>query len=170
MILFVVLRSGEKITLTVSGDHTVESVKQQIQQREGTIQHEKVKMARVLLVAHSETCLIGIPVNKQRLVYLFEELHNERKLDDYDFRSEGTMFLCMTLFVVVLLGKTITLTVFADDTVESVKKKICDREGIPVEEQRLVYTTKELNNDQLKLSDYGFQNEGTMYLSLRLFG
>ncbi|CAG8732134.1 12915_t:CDS:2, partial [Funneliformis caledonium] len=144
MILFVILNSGKNITLIVTRDYTVKNVKQKIEELE------------------------GIPVNKQRLVYITEEVHNDKKLEDYDFQSEGVMFLCMTLFVILLSGKKITLRVFGNDTVESVKEKIQELEGIQVSKQRLVYKTEELDKEK-KLEDYDFQNEGTMYLCMTLF-
>ncbi|CAG8825581.1 11307_t:CDS:2, partial [Gigaspora rosea] len=124
------------------------------------------------ICAHSKIWLIGISVNIQKLVYLTKELKNEETLDYLGFQSEGTMFLfsCMNLFVVLLDGKTLALRVFQDDTVESVKKKIFDLEGIPVEEQMLKYTTKELNEDQKKLHEYNVTNDGKMWLSLKLYG
>ncbi|CAI2191294.1 17353_t:CDS:2, partial [Funneliformis geosporum] len=131
--------------------------------------HRQLGKACVLLVAHSETYSIGIPVNKQRLVYITEELHNDKKLEDYDFQSEGVMFLCMTLFVVLLSGKKINLKVFGDDTVENVKQKIQELEGIPLNQQRLVYISNEELRNEKKLEEYDFQNEGTMFLCMTLF-
>jgi hypothetical protein len=74
--------------------------------------------------------LIGIPTNTQRLVYLTRELTNEDTLEDYGFQSEGVMYMCMNLFITIVSGKTITLRVFGVDTVEDVKEKILEREGI----------------------------------------
>ncbi|CAG8521898.1 17745_t:CDS:2 [Cetraspora pellucida] len=100
------------------------------------------------------------------------ELCNEGTLEDYGFQKEGVMFLSlyMNIFVVMLDGKTIPFRVSECDTVKSVKQKIHDREGIPVHEQRLAYTTKELVDNEKKLADYNVQDNGTMYLALRLSG
>lgn len=113
----------------------------------------------------------------QFIIYNGKLLEENKTLEEYDIQDNSTIHLdnmlrggkMMQVHVKTLQGKTMTLDISEDDTIDAIKQKITDKEGIPVDQQRLIFNGKQLEQG-MTARDYSLEDGSNIHLVLRLRG
>ena len=146
--VFVKIITGKVITLEVKASDTIENCKAMIQDKEGIPRDQQKLICEVENVRSKIQDKKGYSPEQQRLSFSAKQLEDGRTLSDYNIKSESTLLLHLsyTIFVKTLFKKVIPLSVDSYNSIQNVKNKIQDKEGIPVDKQRLFFAGKELED------------------------
>ena len=153
MQIFVKTLQGETTTLDVTEDDTIDSIKEKLQDKK------------------------GIPSDQQRLIFSGKQLEDGKSLRDYGIQDGANIHMVLrlrgganiTIHVKTLQGETTTMEVSTDEDIKVIKQKLQDKKGIPDDQQRLIFSGKQLE-DGKTLNDYGIQDVANIHMVLRLRG
>lgn len=152
--IYIKTLTGLTITLSTNQNNTISSLKDQMQEKE------------------------GIPPHQQRLIFAGKELENDRTLAYYGIQNQSILHITLwvesaretiEISIKTLTGKSIKLMVSPIETMKSIYEKIQDKEGIPPDQQLLVFAGKQLQ-DEHTVKESNIQNGATLYLMRRLRG
>ena len=145
MLMYFKTQLGTTIAIDIHASDTIHSVKCKIQEKR------------------------GIPPRHQNIILAGKILKDWRTVGDYNIQRESMVFLSLSLgdhlelLVKIMFSKSITLAVGINNTVESVKHQLGEREGIPPEKQQLIFAGKQLE-DVRTLWEYNIQNHDIVHL------
>ena len=111
-----------------------------------------------------------IPPREQCLLWDRKPLQDDRTLGDYNIQTESTIRVALRLHggimikVKTLTGKEIEIDIEPTDTIERIKERVEEKEGIPPVQQRLIFAGKQMNDDKMA-KDYNIEG-GSVYVSV----
>jgi len=149
MIITVKTLTGKSLSFSVEPSDQIITIKQQIEQKE------------------------GISIDQQKLLFSGKQLDDNNTLDYYDIPDNSTLHLIlrlrteMQIHIRFATGNVISLQTQLFDTIGYLKKKIEEKDRIPIDQQRLFFNGQSLD-DRKTLNSYGIQPNATLELALRL--
>ena len=147
MLIFVKVPNRNHIALEVKATDTIKDIKHKIQDE------------------------LDIPIYRQLLMFKSKSLESRCTLSSYNIQNECTLHVCQTVVDHIQItvesqsGRIINLKVKVTDTIANIKTRIQSKIGIPNNQQRLEFNGKQLEDDDVYLSDYNILNESTLHLS-----
>lgn len=147
LMVFIKTLTGQTITVRVRPRDTVRDVKQKIFEQE------------------------GIPVDRQRMIFVGEQLNDNHRLLDYRIEHESAVHLvfrsgqCFQIFVRTMNDRTMVFECQPTTTIERIKERVRDRESLHIDIQQLSFDGRVLEN-HLTLQECGLQHNSVLDLTL----